>query len=37
MIFFSNGVGNGFTPKAIYTIGADSYMMFPNFAVLQVS
>jgi hypothetical protein len=36
-IFFSNGVGNGFVPGAIYTIGPDDYMMFPNFAVLQVS
>jgi hypothetical protein len=35
-IFFSNGVGNGFVPGAIYTIGSDDYMMFPNFAVLKV-
>jgi hypothetical protein len=35
-IFFSNGVGNGFVSGAIYTIGSDDYMMFPNFAVLKV-
>jgi hypothetical protein len=35
-IFFSNGVGNGFVPGAIYTIGSDNYMMFPTFAVLKV-
>ena len=35
-IFATNGVGNGFSPAAIYSIGADNYMMFPEFAVLKV-
>jgi hypothetical protein len=35
-IFSSNGVGNGFVSGAVYEIGSASYMMFPNFAVLQV-
>lgn len=35
-VFFSNGVGNGFTPTGEYVIGPDTYMMFPNFAVLKV-
>jgi hypothetical protein len=35
-IFFSNGVGNGFVPAGEYVIGADTYKMFPNFAVLKV-
>lgn len=35
-IFFSNGVGNGFTPAGEYVIGADTYKLFPNFAVLKV-
>ena len=35
-IFFSNGVGNGFAPAGEYAIGADTYKMFPNFAVLKV-
>lgn len=36
MIFFSNGVGNGFVPAGEYAIGGDTYKMFPNFAVLKV-
>jgi hypothetical protein len=36
MIFATNGVGNGFTPTGEYTIGPDTYMMFPHFAVLKV-
>jgi hypothetical protein len=35
-IFFTNGVGNGFVPTEEYTIGTDTYKMFPNFAVLKV-
>jgi hypothetical protein len=34
--FASNGVGNGFSNASEYTIGADTYKMFPNFAVLKV-
>jgi hypothetical protein len=36
MIFFSNGVGNGFVPAGEYALGASTYKMFPNFAVLKV-
>jgi hypothetical protein len=36
MVFFSNGVGNGFVPASEYLIGSDTYKMFPNFAVLKV-
>lgn len=35
-IFFSNGVGNGFGSAGEYTIGGDTYKLFPNFAVLKV-
>ena len=36
LIFFSNGVGNGFSSAGEYVIGPDTYKMFPNFAVLKV-
>jgi hypothetical protein len=36
MVFSSNGVGNGFSNASEYTIGSDTYKMFPNFAVLKV-
>lgn len=36
MVFYSNGVGNGFSNATEYAIGADTYKMFPNFAVLKV-
>jgi hypothetical protein len=36
MSYASNGVGNGFSKASEYTIGADTYKMFPNFAVLKV-
>lgn len=36
MVFFSNGVGNGFGPTEDYTIGTDTYKLFPNFAVLKI-
>lgn len=32
-IYFTNGVGNGFSKGSEYTIGANVYKMFPNFAV----
>jgi len=35
-IFSSTGVGNGFAPTEIYSIGPDNYMMFPDFAVKKV-
>lgn len=34
-VFCSNGVGNGFSNASEYTIGAQTYKMFPNFAVLK--
>jgi hypothetical protein len=34
-VFFSNGVGNGFSNASEYAIGAQNYLMFPNFAVLK--
>jgi hypothetical protein len=34
-IFFSNGVGNGFSNADEYLIGATTYKMFPNFAVVK--
>lgn len=34
-IFYSNGVGNGFSASSIYPLGSDNYMMFPNFAVMK--
>ncbi len=35
-IFACNGVGNGFVPASDYSIGPDTYKLFPNFAVLKV-
>lgn len=35
-VFATNGVGNGFSNASEYTIGSDTYKMFPNFAVLKV-
>lgn len=32
-LFVSNGAGYGFVSASIYPIGAENYMMFPNFAV----
>ncbi|SRR6266404_1104869 len=34
-IFFSNGVGNGFSNADEYVIGSTTYKMFPNFAVVK--
>jgi hypothetical protein len=34
--YVSNGVGAGWAPGSDYTIGADTYTMFPQFAVLKV-
>lgn len=34
-VFCSNGVGNGFSNASEYAIGAQTYKMFPNFAVLK--
>lgn len=34
--FASNGVGNGFSNASEYSIGAATYKMFPNFAILKV-
>lgn len=31
----ANGVGEGFSPASSYPIGSDTYIMFPEFAVLQ--
>jgi hypothetical protein len=36
IVFAANGVGNGFSNASEYTIGSDTYKMFPNFAVLKV-
>src|ERR1700733_1444965 len=36
VIVFSNGVGNGFVPAGEYALGASTYKMFPNFAILKV-
>lgn len=35
-VFFSNGVGLGFSSGSDYVLGADTYKMFPNFAVKKV-
>lgn len=35
-LYVANGVGRGFTPASDYLIGADTYTMFPNFAVKKV-
>lgn len=34
-IFFTNAIGNGFTPASEYTIGGTTYKLFPNFAVVK--
>ncbi|MBZ5700250.1 MAG: hypothetical protein LAN84_00225 [Acidobacteriia bacterium] len=34
-VFYSNGVGNGFSAASEYTIGPTTYKMFPNFAVVK--
>lgn len=36
MIFSATAVGSGFLPASDYVIGPDTYMVFPNFAVLKV-
>lgn len=36
MCYLTNGVGNGFSNASEYTIGANTYKMFPNFAVQKV-
>jgi hypothetical protein len=35
-IFRSSGVGSGFAPAQVYTVGPDNYMLFPHFAVKKV-
>jgi hypothetical protein len=35
-VYVSDGVGNGWSPAEDYTIGSDTYTMFPQFAVLKV-
>jgi hypothetical protein len=35
-IYFCSGVGSGFSAGEDYVIGADTYTVFPNFAVLKV-
>ncbi len=35
-IFRTNGVGQGFSPASVYTVGPDNYMMFPHFAVKKL-
>jgi hypothetical protein len=35
-IFCTSAVGQGFSPASDYLIGADTYTMFPNFAVKKV-
>jgi hypothetical protein len=34
-VFCTNGVGNGFSNASEYSIGGQTYKMFPNFAVLK--
>lgn len=34
-VFFTNGVGNGFSNADEYVIGSTTYKMFPNFAVVK--
>ena len=36
LVYASNGVGNGFSNATEYTIGANTYKMFPNFAVQKI-
>lgn len=35
-VFFSEAVGNGYSARDTVSIGADTYMLFPNFAVKKV-
>ncbi len=35
-IFRTNGVGQGFAPASVYTVGPDNYTMFPHFAVKKI-
>lgn len=34
--FYTNAVGKGFSPGAEYVLGADTYKLFPNFAVKKI-
>jgi hypothetical protein len=34
-VFYSNGVGNGFSNAEEFTLGPTTYKMFPNFAVIK--
>ena len=34
-VFFSNGVGQGFSNASEYVLGTTTYKMFPNFAVIK--
>jgi hypothetical protein len=34
-VFFTNGVGNGFSNASEYALGAATYKMFPHFCVLK--
>jgi hypothetical protein len=36
IVFWTRAVGMGYAPGTILTLGADSYMLFPNFAVKKV-
>jgi|FLYL01.1.fsa_nt_gi hypothetical protein len=36
IVFWTRAVGNGFAPGTVLTLGADSYMLFPEFAVKKV-
>ena len=36
-LYCTNAVGNGFAAKSVLALGADSYMLFPNFAVKKVA
>ena len=36
-LYCANAVGNGFAAKSVLALGADSYMLFPNFAVKKVA
>lgn len=35
-VYMSNAVGKGFSQRSDYVLGADTYKMFPNFAVKKV-
>jgi hypothetical protein len=36
IVFWTRAVGNGYAPGTVLNIGADSYMLFPEFAVKKV-